>query len=92
MDQGKILITEDEESLRMTLGVRLRSEGYDVDTASGGIEGFKKATSRSYDLIILDILLPERIVVAMPPDSPEWLAVRDRLHRAAAPVTERPAS
>jgi L-threonylcarbamoyladenylate synthase len=40
----------------------------------------------------LDILLPERIVVAMPPDSPEWLAVRDRLHRAAAPASERPAS
>jgi L-threonylcarbamoyladenylate synthase len=40
----------------------------------------------------LDILLPERIVVAMPPDSPEWLAVRDRLHRAAIPATERPAS
>ena len=55
-----ILIVEDEESLRMTLGIRLRSEGYDVDTASGGIEGFNKATSRPYDLIILDILLPDR--------------------------------
>ena len=55
-----ILIVEDEESLRMTLGVRLRSEGYDVDAASGGIEGFSKATSRPYDLIILDILLPDR--------------------------------
>lgn len=55
-----ILIVEDEESLRMTLGVRLRSEGYDIDTASGGIEGFKKATSQHYDLIILDILLPDR--------------------------------
>ena len=55
-----ILVVEDEESLRMTLGVRLRSEGYDVDTASGGIEGFNKATSRPYDLIILDILLPDR--------------------------------
>jgi len=55
-----ILIVEDEESLRMTLGVRLRSEGYDVDTASGGVEGFNKATSQPYDLIILDILLPDR--------------------------------
>ena len=55
-----ILVVEDEESLRMTLGVRLRSAGYDVDTASGGVEGFNKATSRPYDLIILDILLPDR--------------------------------
>jgi two-component system, OmpR family, alkaline phosphatase synthesis response regulator PhoP len=55
-----ILIVEDEEALRSTLRVRLRSEGYVVDTASGGIDGFNKATSRPFDLIILDILLPDR--------------------------------
>jgi len=55
-----ILIVEDEESLRATLGVRLRGEGYEVDTAAGGIEGFRKATTQPFDLIILDILLPDR--------------------------------
>ena len=55
-----ILIVEDEESLRATLGVRLRGEGYQVDTAAGGVEGFHKATSQPFDLIILDILLPDR--------------------------------
>ena len=55
-----ILIVEDEESLRATLGVRLRGEGYEVDTAAGGVEGFHKATSQTFDLIILDILLPDR--------------------------------
>jgi len=55
-----ILIVEDEEALRSTLRVRLRSEGYAVETASGGVEGFHKATSKSFDLIILDILLPDR--------------------------------
>jgi L-threonylcarbamoyladenylate synthase len=33
----------------------------------------------------LDVLQPERIVVTMPPDKPEWYAIRDRLERAAAP-------
>jgi len=55
-----ILIVEDEEALRSTLRVRLRSEGYVVETAIGGIEGFNKATSKPFDLIILDILLPDR--------------------------------
>jgi DNA-binding response OmpR family regulator len=55
-----ILIVDDEEALRSTLRVRLRSEGYFVETASGGIEGFNKATSKPFDLIILDILLPDR--------------------------------
>ena len=55
-----ILIVEDEEALRTTLKVRLRSEGYVVETASGGVEGFNKATSHPFDLIILDILLPDR--------------------------------
>lgn len=56
----KILIVEDEESLRTTLGVRLRGEGYEVDAAAGGVEGFHKATTLPFDLIILDILLPDR--------------------------------
>ncbi len=55
-----ILLIEDEEVLRSTLSVRLRGEGYIVDAASGGIEGFDKATSQPFDLIILDILLPDR--------------------------------
>jgi len=33
----------------------------------------------------LDVLRPERILVTLPPDRPEWLAIRDRLQRAAAP-------
>ena len=39
-----ILLVEDEEGLRMTLGDRLRSEGYVVDFASDGQEAFDKAT------------------------------------------------
>ncbi len=55
-----ILIIEDEEILRDTLSVRLLGEGYVTDIASGGIEGFEKAITQPFDLIILDIMLPDR--------------------------------
>jgi len=56
----KILLIEDEQALRSTLSVRLRGEGYVVDTASDGVEGFEKATTQPFDLIVLDIMLPYR--------------------------------
>ena len=55
-----ILLVEDEEGLRMTLSDRLRSEGYEVDFAADGDEGLSKATTLPFDLIILDIMLPNR--------------------------------
>jgi two-component system alkaline phosphatase synthesis response regulator PhoP len=59
-EQKSILVIEDEEALRSILSVRLSGEGYVVDTADDGIEGFEKATGRPFDLIILDITLPNR--------------------------------
>lgn len=55
-----ILLVEDEYALRMTLGDRLRKEGYVVDCAADGEEGFAKATQLPFDLIILDVMLPGR--------------------------------
>jgi two-component system alkaline phosphatase synthesis response regulator PhoP len=55
-----ILLVEDEYALRMTLGDRLRKEGYVVDCAADGEEGFAKATHLPFDLIILDVMLPRR--------------------------------
>jgi two-component system, OmpR family, alkaline phosphatase synthesis response regulator PhoP len=53
-----ILLVEDEEALRMTLSDRLRNEGYVVDLAADGEQGYEKATRLPFDLIILDIMLP----------------------------------
>ena len=53
-----ILLVEDEEALLMTLSDRLRSEGYVVDLAADGEQGYEKATRLPFDLIILDIMLP----------------------------------
>jgi DNA-binding response OmpR family regulator len=55
-----VLVVEDEEVLRNSLEVRLRAEGYSVDTAADGNEGLQKATELPFDLIILDIMLPFR--------------------------------
>src|ERR1700693_1652487 len=57
---GNVLFVEDEEALRMTVGDRLRKEGYAVDYAANGNEGFEKATQLPFDLIILDVMLPKR--------------------------------
>jgi two-component system alkaline phosphatase synthesis response regulator PhoP len=55
-----ILVVEDEQDLRMTLSDRLESEGFAVDCAGDGLEGYKKATGGAFDLIILDVMLPRR--------------------------------
>jgi two-component system alkaline phosphatase synthesis response regulator PhoP len=56
----RILVVEDEPGLVLTLTDRLVSEGYLVDTASDGEAGLAKALSDSYDLIILDWMMPKK--------------------------------
>ena len=55
---ARILIVEDEEGMRALLGDRLRSEGCAVEYGMDGTQGFEKATSAAFDLIILDVMLP----------------------------------
>ena len=54
----KILIIEDEDSLVAALKRGLIAEGYAVETSSNGKDGYFLASEHSYDLILLDILLP----------------------------------
>jgi DNA-binding response OmpR family regulator len=58
--RGNVLFVEDEEALRMTVGDRLRNEGYTVEYAANGDEGFEKASHLPFDLIIIDVMLPNR--------------------------------
>ena len=55
-----ILLVEDEEALRITLGDRLMRDGFVVDTAADGADAYDKATRLPFDIIILDIMLPFR--------------------------------
>jgi len=56
----RILLVEDELGLVMTLSDRLTSEGYTVETATDGETGLARATNETFDLIILDVMLPRR--------------------------------
>jgi two-component system, OmpR family, alkaline phosphatase synthesis response regulator PhoP len=58
--RGNVLFVEDEAALRMTVGDRLRKEGYAVESAANGEVGFEKATQLPFDLVILDVMLPKK--------------------------------
>ena len=58
MGKKKILIVEDEQKIARFLELELKYEGYDVDIANNGREGFEKGKSPDVDLIILDLMLP----------------------------------
>jgi two-component system copper resistance phosphate regulon response regulator CusR len=56
----RILIVEDEQKLAEILSRSLRGEGFTVDVAGTADDGYHLATSDNYDLIILDLLLPDQ--------------------------------
>ena len=55
----KILVVDDEKTLVKGIKFNLENEGYQVDTGYDGHEAVELARSGSYDLIILDIMMPE---------------------------------
>lgn len=54
----KILVIEDEPTLARLLSYNLSQEGYDTKVVDHGSEGLQEALQQTYDLIILDIMLP----------------------------------
>jgi DNA-binding response OmpR family regulator len=56
---AKILIVEDEPSMRLGLKENLEFEGYDVEIATNGEEGLKKILENDYNLVLLDVMLPQ---------------------------------
>ena len=57
--QPSILLVEDEENLHEALKLNLELEGYQVTSAYDGIEAMKAFENEYFDLIILDVMLPE---------------------------------
>ena len=55
----RVLVVEDEPDLLRTIAQVLREDGYAVDEAADGQEGLYKATSWTYDAIVLDLLMPK---------------------------------
>ncbi|WP_200303873.1 response regulator transcription factor [Streptomyces adelaidensis] len=54
----RLLIVEDEKRLAVSLAKGLTAEGYAVDVVHDGTDGLHRASEGSYDLVILDIMLP----------------------------------
>ena len=57
--QKRILIVDDDDEIRELLEFDVRSSGYFVDSAKDGLEGLNKALNNSYDLILLDVMMPK---------------------------------
>lgn len=58
MDKKKILVVDDEESIRAVLSFTLERAGYAVEAAANGDEALNKAYTFKPDLIILDLMMP----------------------------------
>ncbi len=56
---AKILVVEDQEDIGKLIAVNLESMSFAVDHCQSGREGYEKALSLDYDLIVLDIMLPD---------------------------------
>ncbi len=57
---GSVLIIDDEAEIRESLQTLLEMEGYDVETAATGQQGLNRIGQRPFDLVLLDLALPDR--------------------------------
>ena len=73
--KGSILVIDDEQEIRESLEQLLKLEGYKADSASTGDEGLKRIDDGVFDLVLLDINLPDRngldLLQHIKRDSPE---------------------
>ena len=59
MAEKRILIVDDDDEIRELLEFDVSQSGYFVDTARDGMEGLNKALNNTYDLILLDVMMPK---------------------------------
>ena len=55
----RILVVEDDPSIRMGLEDTLAAKGYEVDVVGRGTDGAERALAGRYDLVVLDVMLPD---------------------------------
>src|ERR1700753_266918 len=60
MSKGSILVVDDESEIREGLEMLLASEGYGVSSADTGAGGLAKLEEHPFDLLLLDVSLPDR--------------------------------
>ena len=57
---GSILVVDDEPAIRESLEVLLSEANYKVALAAGGLDGLKKLESNLFDLVLLDVMMPDK--------------------------------
>jgi DNA-binding NtrC family response regulator len=60
MSKGSILVVDDESEIREGLELLLQSEGYQVSSAETAVSGLAQLEERPFDLLLLDVSLPDR--------------------------------
>src|SRR3546814_12963824 len=55
---GLVLIVEDNRNISEMVGEYLEGRGFEVDYASDGLDGYRLAADNTYDVIVLDLMLP----------------------------------
>jgi DNA-binding NtrC family response regulator len=58
--RGRILVIDDEAEIRESLEALLQLENYEVDLAQNAAEGERRLEQRAYDLVLLDLMMPEK--------------------------------
>jgi DNA-binding NtrC family response regulator len=58
--KGRILVVDDETDIRESLETLLSIEGYEVDLAQNAADGERRLEQRAYDLVLLDLMMPEK--------------------------------
>jgi len=59
MKRFRVLVVDDEERIRNFLGSKLKASGYEVLTASNGLQALEQAQAQDLDLIVLDLIMPK---------------------------------
>ncbi len=59
MQNGKILVVDDDLINRLVLSTSLREQGYDVEMAENGREALEMVCDRPFDVVLLDLVMPE---------------------------------
>ena len=59
MARATVLVVDDEPNILRTVRTALRAEGYEVETAEDGAAALERLSTRSYDVVLLDVQLPK---------------------------------
>ena len=58
--KGRVLVVDDEPDIRESLEMLLSDAGYAVECAPNATEGLRRMESHGYDLVLLDLMMPDR--------------------------------